>query len=120
MSLAAYHSVRKFAETPRSTEQRLIAQITGDMINARDNALKGGALMAVLHRNREMWNVFSTDCARQGNGLPDTLRAGIISLALWIDRFTSEVMAGREQIDDLIEVNRTIMEGLSNAAAQAA
>ena len=120
MSLTAYQSVRQFAETPRTTEQRLVAQITGEMIQARESALTGGALMAVLHRNREMWNVFSTDCARTGNGLPDTLRAAIISLALWIDRHTTEVMSGREPIDDLIEVNRTIMEGLGASVQSAA
>ena len=120
MSLAAYQSVRRFAETPRSTEQRLIGQITGQMMQAREKALRGNALMEVLHRNREMWNVFSNDCAAPGNQLPAPLRAGIVSLALWVDRFTSDVAAGRETIDDLIEVNRSVMEGLSAAADAAA
>ena len=113
MSVAAYQSVRKFSETPRSTERRLVVEITGEMIRARDKSLSGGALMPVLHRNREMWNVLSTDCAAPGNGLPEDLRAGIVSLALWVDRFTSEVMAGRETIDDLVEINRAVMEGLA-------
>ncbi|MBL7373040.1 flagellar FlaF family protein, partial [Escherichia coli] len=47
-----------------------------------------------------------------GNGLPHELRAQIISLALWVDRFTSDVIAGRERIRELIEVNRMIMDGL--------
>lgn len=113
MTLAAYQSVRRLSEAPRDTEHRLMGQITGEMITARDACRQGADLAEPLHRNREMWNLFSADCAAPGNGLPDQLRAGIISLALWIDRFSSEVIAGREPIDDLIEVNRTVMEGLA-------
>ena len=50
-----------------------------------------------------------------GNQLPDTLRASIISIALWVDRFTSDVVAGRDSIDGLIQVNRSISEGLHDA-----
>ncbi|MBR0550968.1 flagellar biosynthesis regulator FlaF [Stakelama marina] len=120
MSLSAYQSVRRFAEAPRTTEHRLMGQITGEMIVARDAGHTGAALASALHRNREMWNVFSADCASTGNGLPDQLRASIVSLALWVDRFTSDVIAGREPVDDLIEVNRSIMEGLAGGQRQAA
>lgn len=113
MSITAYQSVRRLSEAPRDTEHRLMGQITGEMIAARDASKAGAALAPTLHRNREMWNLFSADCAAPGNGLPDQLRAGVISLALWIDRFSSEVIAGREEINDLIAVNRTVMEGLA-------
>jgi len=114
MSLSAYQSVRSLSEAPRATEHRLMGQITGEMIVARDAGRHGAALADTLYRNREMWNIFSIDCATPGNGLPDQLRAGIVSLTLWIDRFSSEVIAGRESIDDLITVNRSIMEGLAS------
>ena len=113
MSLAAYQSVRRLSEAPRDTEHRLMGQITGEMITARDTHKQGRDLAETLFRNREMWNIFSADCTSPGNGLPDQLRASIISLALWVDRFSSEVIAGRESIEDLIEVNRTVMEGLA-------
>lgn len=120
MSLDAYRRVQTIAASPRGTEYRLMSQITGDMIDARDAGLKGAALMPALHRNREVWNVFSTMCAMPGNRLPAELRAGIISLALWVERFTSDVMRGRESIDELISVNRSIIDGLANENASAA
>ena len=120
MSLSAYQSVSRIAEGPRVSEHRLLGQITGEMIAARDAGRTGMALASALHRNREVWNVFSADCAASGNGLPDQLRASIVSLALWVDRHSSDVIAGRETIDDLIEVNRAIMEGLAGGARQAA
>jgi len=120
MSLNAYQRARNLAETPRSTEYRLISQITGEMMAAQDANARGAELMRPLHRNREMWSVFASDCATPGNRLPHALRASIISLALWVDRFTSEVMTGRETMDALIDVNRSIMEGLHSEAVEAA
>lgn len=113
MSLAAYQRVRQIAEAPRRTEQRLFAEITGAIQQAWDEGRRGAALMPELHRNRELWSALSTDCGTAGNALPEALRASIISLALWVDRFTSEVVAGRDTPEPLLEVNRAMMDGLS-------
>jgi flagellar protein FlaF len=112
MTLTAYQTARSRAETPRSAEFRLMSEITGEMMDAEIAGLKGAMIMPPLHRNREMWSAFVTDCGATGNGLPRELRAQIISLGLWVERFTSDVVAGRESIGELISLNRTIMEGL--------
>jgi flagellar protein FlaF len=112
MTINAYQVARSRAETPRAAELRLMREITGEMLTAHEAGLKGALLMPPLYRNREMWTAFITDCGARGNNLPVDLRAKIISLGLWVDRFTSDVVAGRESIMELIQVNRTIMEGL--------
>ncbi len=33
---------------------------------------------------------------------------------MWVDKYTSQVITGRDTIDDLIVVNRAIIEGLAN------
>ncbi len=109
MTLTAYQTARSRAETPRSAEFRLMSEITGEMMDAETAGLKGAMLMQSLHRNREMWSAFATDCGATGNGLPRELRAQIISLGLWVERFTSDVVAGREPIGELISLNRTII-----------
>lgn len=114
MSINAYRRAQSIGESPRGTEYRLMNQITGEMIAARDAGLAGAALMPALHRNRLAWSTFSSLCGSPGNQLPDDLRARIISIALWVERHTSAVVTGRDSIDDLIEVNRAIIEGLSN------
>lgn len=120
MSLNAYQRARTMVEHPRATECRLMSEITREMMEARDKGLAGAALMTVLHRNREVWSAFSDACGAQGNLLPAELRASIISIGLWVDRFTSEVMRGTDTIDELITVNRSIIEGLSPGQALAA
>ena len=113
MSLAAYQRAHRAAEQPRSMEFRLLAEISREIEQAWDGGLRGARLMPALHRNREMWSTFSAACGAADNGLPPELRAGIISLALWVDRHTSQVMAGREPVAPLLEVNRLLMDGLS-------
>lgn len=112
MPLSAYQAARTRVESPRSAEHRLLGEITGEMMTAQAVGATGAQLMPALHRNREMWSVFASDCGAKGNGLPADLRAQIISLSLWVDRFTSDVMAGRETIAELIALNRIIMDGL--------
>lgn len=112
MSVTAYQRAANRVETPRATEHRLIQEITLEMMAAQEAGQTGLALARPLHRNREMWNAFAADCGAPGNALPQQLRAQIISLALWVDRFTSDVIGGRENIGELVGLNRTIMEGL--------
>jgi flagellar protein FlaF len=71
------------------------------------------ALAEALDANRKLWNVLSADCATAQNQLPQGLRAQIISLAMWVSKYSSEVLRGGAEIDPLIDINRTMMEGLA-------
>ena len=119
MSLNAYRRAQEIAATPRGTEYRLMSQVTAELLAARDAGLTGVGLMPALHHNRRVWTTFSTLCADPENQLPEELRARIISIAMWVERHTSDVVRGRESIDDLILVNRAIIEGLSHENREA-
>ena len=56
----------------------------------------------------------AADCANPDNALPENLRASIISLSLWVGRYSSEVMQKGEDVEPLIDINRTIMQGLAS------
>ena len=66
-----------------------------------------------LDANKRLWNILSADCSTPDNKLPPSLRAQIISLALWVSRYSSEVLRDGAEIDPLIDINRTMMEGLA-------
>ena len=121
MSLRAYQQTAARAETSRETEYRLFGQVTRALMEAArlDPSDLGGRADA-LDWNRRMWSAFASDCAAEENGLPEALRASIISLAIWVGKHTSLVIRGQEDIQDLIEINRMIMQGLSAGAAEAA
>lgn len=120
MSLNAYQKTQSVGRSPRSTEYQLFGKVTHALINAKDKDRRDQEFIKALDWNRRMWSVLSADCATAGNGLPDQLRAQIVSLALFISRYTSQVMRGKEDLDTLIDINRTVMEGLAPQAKPAA
>ena len=121
MSLQAYQQTSVRAETSKDVEYRLFAQVTRALIET--SALSAddlGGRMDALDWNRRMWSAFATDCGDPSNQLPASLRAGIISLAIWVGKYTSEVIRNQADIEDLIQVNRAIMQGLARGISQAA
>jgi flagellar biosynthesis activator protein FlaF len=46
--------------------------------------------------------------------LPMPLRAQIISLAIWVSKYSSDVLRDGAELDPLIDINRTMMEGLAS------
>ncbi len=116
MSYQAYQKAQTSAETPSQVEYRLFAQVTNALIEVKDQPVTNPKTIAALDWNRRMWSVFSSDCGIKGNSLPDQLRAGIVSLSIWVSKHSSLVMRGSERIDSLIDINKTIMEGLAEQA----
>ena len=123
MSHQAYQKAATWAESPRQMDYRLFAQVTLALMEAAKSDPRDiAARVDVLDWNRRVWSALRDDCSSPENGLPGPLRASIISLAIWVSRHTSAVIRRQEQIEPLIEINRTIMQGLapSPAAASAA
>ena len=114
MSLKAYQKVSKSAEDPRLMEYRLFGEVTRALMEAQKaDKLEYGLIAEALGWNRRMWSVLGIECASEDNGLPAELRASIISLSIWVDKYTSKVMLGDGDIADLIDINRIIMAGLN-------
>ena len=112
MALQAYQKAQRAAENPRSTEYRLFGQVTGALIDAQNANARGAALMDAIDWNRRMWSTFAVDCLDNNNRLPQGLRAQIVSLSLWVSKYSSEVVQQGAPMDPLIDINRTIMQGL--------
>jgi len=117
MSYQAYQKTQAAAENPSQTEYRLFAEVTRSLMEVRELAPPDTKLAAALDWNRRLWSVLASDCGAEGNQLPQQLRAAIISLSIWVSKHSSQVMRGNEKVDDLININRTIMEGLAAQAA---
>lgn len=121
MSYKAYQTASARTEDPRSTEYRLMGQVTRALMEVKDAGPGEIRKRAeALDWNRRVWSAFAADCASPDNGLPESLRASIISLSIYISKETSAAMRGGGDVDTLIELNRTIMQGLAPQSAQAA
>ena len=115
MAVKAYQKAQLAAESPRNTEYRLFGQVTGALIEAQTANAKGVALMDAIDWNRRLWSTLAVDCMDDANQLSKPLRAQIVSLSLWVTKYSSQVMTNGASLEPLIDVNRTIMQGLQPA-----
>ena len=116
MTLKTYQKAQAAADNPRSTEYRLFGQVTGALMGAGRAGLKGAELADAIDWNRRMWSTLAIDCMDESNQMSRELRAQIISLSLWVTRYSSQVMQDGAPLEPLIEINRNIMQGLKSAA----
>ncbi len=116
----AYKKTQTAFANPRDTEYRLFAQITGRTHRQSGFAADGStfdlgalaqssAVVSARHRlfvGREP----PRRCVARANH----------SLSLFVNRYTSKVMRERAAVKPLIDINRTIMEGLAVRAPSSA
>jgi flagellar protein FlaF len=116
MTLQAYQNTQRITEDPRSTEYRLFGQVTGALIDVQKTGRDGGTLIEVIDWNKKLWRTLAADCMDDRNQLPNDIRAKIVSLSLWIAKYSRQVTRNGASLDPLIEVNRNMMQGLKGAA----
>ena len=112
MSIAAYKQTMAECEDPRRIEYLVFLRITLDLEAHREAGWRSDALKNALWRNMELWNVLRTDLVDDDNALPDSLRAGLISLSFSVERQTRLVLRGEADAGVLIDINRAVMRGL--------
>lgn len=67
---------------------------------------------ALLFVNR-LWTILLEDLADKGNGLPDSLKASLISIGIWVLRRAEAIRLGEtSDFSGLIEVSESIRKGL--------
>src|SRR5262245_6199151 len=113
MSIQAYQRAATQAETPRDLEYRAFGSVTAALVRAKEAPPPPAQMAEALDANRRLWNVLSADCSTPENKLPQTLRGQIISLALWVSKYSSEVLREGADLEPLIDINRAMMEGLA-------
>ena len=116
MTLKHYQNVQRAVEDPRTTEYRLFGQVTGALIDAKTANAQGAPLVEAIDWNKRLWRTLAADCMDDRNTLTEDLRAKIISLSLWVSKYSRTVTREKAPIDPLIEINRNIMQGLQARA----
>lgn len=127
MSIAAYKRTIREVESPRQIERRVFVRVTGEMdrqsaafdtaqARAERGDLLAGGLRNHLSDNLKLWTTIKHDLAHPDNGLPAPLKAGLISLALFVERKTAEVIGGETGVGILVQINQSLISGLSGNA----
>jgi flagellar protein FlaF len=117
----AYRRAGDATLTPRQAEYRVVARATHRLSDAAqayaDRATGAHArLLEALHDNLRLWLAFAADLADERNGLPDDLRAQLLSLAVFVERETARVVREdgglAEAAAAFVDINTAVMKGL--------
>lgn len=123
MGVTAYRKTIASTEAPRQIERRLLSEVTSqmrqhleyDLLQDPESKLKALAngLRDAIWRNQKIWNALKFDLMEPENQLPEELRASLISLAIWVERHSPGVMEGKQKLKPLIDINLSVIRGLS-------
>ena len=119
--LQAYKQATTRNESPRELEYRLFGEVTRALMHAATvDTSDTKTRIEALDWNRRLWSTLATDCADPGNAMSMPLRAQIISISIFVGKHSSLVMRGDDDFETLIDINRSIMQGLAPQGAPAA
>lgn len=110
----AYNDVvEESREVMRASERAAMDRVIGLLRAAQEKGPLSRERVDALFYLRRLWMIFLDDLKDPENELPDPLRAGIISIGLWmmkeIDRVRSRVT---DDLAPMIEINEIIRYGL--------
>ncbi|MBL4906728.1 MAG: flagellar biosynthesis regulator FlaF [Sneathiella sp.] len=119
MYFEAYKKANLATENPTQTEYRLFAEITRELETANTRDTTFSNRINALFRNNQLWLTIQTDLVSDQNKLDKETKAGLFSLAIWVEKFSFPAMRTSADLEPLISINKQIMQGLSGAAKTA-
>lgn len=111
-----YQNTTVHMKSPRDTEYDVIARISHRLRAATQNRGKDfSSYISALHDNNRLWTTLAANVAQPDNDLPKELRARLFWLAEFTNSETRKLMRGEGDIAVLIEINASILQGLSGS-----
>ncbi len=101
------------AQQARAIERDALEKAIAKLVDARAKGSLTPEAFEATRFMRQLWSVFLNDLRGEGNGLPPDLKNSLISIGLWLTREADLIDRGQStNFDALIDINRTIAEGL--------
>ena len=116
-AINAYTSVDKASASGRELEASALMKAALFLKECKDNwtdPKHDEQLHDALRYNQRLWTFFQVELSQEDNPLPLELRQNLLTLSLFIDKRTFDVMAypAPEKLDALININLNIAAGL--------
>ncbi len=100
-------------QTMRARERQAMDRVVAMLRAAQDKAEHSRERVEALYYLRRLWMIFLTDLNDPNNELPEQLRAGIISIGIWMMKEIDRVRGGlTNDLTPMIEINQLIRDGL--------
>lgn len=109
-----YADIQEDAVVDARTRERQLLNRSIDLLEkARDDSTDAMAIIEATHFTRRLWTALLEDLAQPDNQLSDEIRAGLISVGIWILKENERIRQREsDDFDGVIEITQTIMEGI--------
>ena len=110
----AYKEIVDEAPASMRAQERMAMDQVIDMLKAGAASGPGSRdAIHALYQLRTLWAVFLEDLNNPDNARPEALRAGLISIGIWVNKEIDRVRSGATRdLTPLIEINQIIRDGL--------
>jgi flagellar protein FlaF len=100
-------------QTMRARERAAMDRVIGMLRAAQEKGPQSRELIDALYYLRRLWTIFIDDLKDPNNELSDQLRAGIISIGIWMMKEIDRVRSGlTNDLTPMIEINELVRDGL--------
>jgi flagellar biosynthesis activator protein FlaF len=115
MFAIAYNEVVEEApQALRARERQAISRVIEMLRRAQAHGARSPQAIEALHYLRSLWSIFLNDLKNPENELPEQMRAGIVSIGIWMNKEIERVRNGATgDLTPLIEINEIIRDGLA-------
>lgn len=107
-----YRDIADTTRSARQTEIAAFALVIRDLEDANQPNAPTTLRIAALGRAHDLWSLLVRDLARDGNGLPQTLKTQLVDLGLWAMRYSTLAILKDLPLSPLIEVCQNVLDGL--------
>ncbi|HXT06482.1 MAG TPA: flagellar biosynthesis regulator FlaF [Roseiarcus sp.] len=105
--------VEESSRSMRAQEARALDRVISMLCEAQAAGPKSRQGISALYQLRTLWTVFLDDLTGTENGLPPSLRAGLVSIGIWVIKEIERLRGGDAcDLAPLIEINQIIRDGL--------
>ena len=100
-------------QTMRAAEREAMDRVIAMLRAAREKGPLSRERVEALFYLKRLWTIFIDDLNDPNNELPQQLRAGIISIGIWMMKEIDRVRVGaKDDLMPMIEINELIRDGL--------
>lgn len=104
---------RESVNTYRKSERDALMSAVRDIKSAIEIDPRSIDTIKACANLQKIWTILLTDVVTDGNKLSDEVKAGVISVGIWIQREISDIMAGKSNnYKGVIEITQIIADGL--------
>ena len=105
--------VEESPQLMRAHERRAMDRVIDLLRAARARGPGTREVVEALYYLRRLWAIFLDDLRNPDNELPEQLRAGIVSIGIWMNKEIDRVRSGKtSDLTPMIEINEIIRDGL--------